>query len=83
MPCITSAAPRGFSMSRLLVATLVLPLLAGSALAQAPAAPGGRTVTSTGVTKPPGRAGAPYSRVNTPSLPAGMSVIGRICQPQV
>ena len=52
-------------MSRLLVATLVLPLLAGSALAQAPAAPGGRTVTSTGVTKPPGRAGAPYSRVNT------------------
>ncbi|MCJ2082718.1 hypothetical protein [Methylobacterium sp. J-090] len=52
-------------MSRFLVAALALPLLVGAALAQAPAAPGGRTVTSTGVTKPPGRAGAPYTRANT------------------
>jgi hypothetical protein len=53
-------------MFRFLAAALVLPLLTVAAVAQAPAAPGGRTVTATGVTKPPGRAGnAPFSRSTT------------------
>jgi hypothetical protein len=63
-PCVASTAT-GWPLVRLLVAALALPLLAATAAAQAPAAPGGRTVTSTGVTKPPGRTGAPFSRATT------------------
>jgi len=58
-------------MVRLLVATLAVPLLATVAvaptvaLAQTPGPAGARNITSTGVTKPPGRAGAPFTRSTT------------------
>ncbi|GJD30405.1 hypothetical protein PMNALOAF_1652 [Methylobacterium adhaesivum] len=51
------------SLAAFALPLLALPLLVVTAAAQAPS--GGRTVTATGVTKPPGRAGAPFSRAST------------------
>lgn len=52
-------------MVRLLAAVFAVPLLATVAVAQTTVAPGARNITSTGVTKPPGRTGAPFTRSNT------------------
>ncbi|SFG36570.1 hypothetical protein [Methylobacterium gossipiicola] len=53
-------------MVRLLAAALAVPLLATvPAVAQTPGAAGSRNITSTGVTKPPGRTGAPFTRSTT------------------